>query len=115
MTNISYKLVQPEKVIKQGTAWGVVLPTGEIDLTVIAGHSPCMVKFGPGIIKIVDDTGKISEQYFAREGIATIAGDVCVAASESVLAKEKVSLQDALEKAKDDPFFEMVADILSVE
>lgn len=109
MAKISYKLVQPEKVIKQGNAWGVVLPAGNVNLTVIEGQSPSIVKFDDGMIQILDEDGKVAEKYFAKAGVATIAENVCIAASETIIASERLDYDDVLERAKSDPFFEMIS------
>ncbi|MDO4184557.1 MAG: hypothetical protein Q4D11_04910 [Rhodospirillales bacterium] len=110
MADVSYKLVQPEKVVKQGNAWGVVLPTGEINLTVIAGQAPSIVKFDSGLVKILDEDGKVCERYFVKAGIASIVSDTCVIASETVWNKAKLKFEDMVEQAKNDAFCEMIVE-----
>ncbi len=115
MTNINYKLVQPERVVNKGSAWGVVLPTEGTNLTVIAGQSPSLVSFEDGLLKVLSDDGKTLAQYFVKAGVATIANDVCMVASELILAKNKLNRDDVLKKAENDPFFEMVAVKMSAD
>lgn len=110
MASVSYKLVQPEKVIKQGSAWGIVLPTGEINLTVIVGQAPSIVKFDAGLVKILDDDGQVCDRYFVKEGVASIAADVCVITSEIIWNKAKLNFEEIREKSKDDDFCEMIVD-----
>ena len=115
MTNINYKLVQPERVISQGSAWGVVLPTEGTNLTVIAGQSPSIVGFGDGLFKVLNESGKIVNKYFVRSGVATIVNDTCVVASEQVFAKADLDRDDVLKRAATDPFYEMVAIEMSAD
>lgn len=110
MAGVSYKLVQPEKVIKQGAAWGVVLPTGEINLTVIAGQSPSIVKFDDGLLKILDEEGHVSELYFVKAGVAVIASDQCDVTSEKIWNKDRLNFEEMQEKAENDAFCSMIVD-----
>lgn len=112
MAEISYKLVQPEKTVQEGKAWGVVLPTGEINLTVIAGRAPSLVLLEDGLLQIVDESGRALKNFLVRKGMATIADDACMVVSETILPSEAVSLDEALEKAKTDDFYQVVAEYL---
>lgn len=113
MAEVSYKLVQPEKTVYEGKAWGVVLPAGETNLTVISGRAPSLVLLEDGLLRIVDESGKPQKSFLVRKGMASIADDFCLVASETILPADGISLDEALEKAKTDGFYQAVADYLA--
>lgn len=112
MAEVSYKLVQPEKTVKEGKAWGIVLPGGEINLTVISGRAPSLVLVEDGLLRIIDESGKTLSGFLVRKGMATIANDHCLVASETIIPADGISLDEALEQAKTDSFYQTVADYL---
>jgi hypothetical protein len=57
MADVKYILVQPDKVIKSDKTWGVVLPTGKINQTVISGQTPSVIKTDTGIVRIQRRSG----------------------------------------------------------
>lgn len=113
MAEVSYKLVQPEKTVQEGKAWGVVLPAGEANLTVIAGRAPSLVLLEDGLLQIVDESGRVQKSFLIRKGMATIADDACLVASETILPTDAISLDEALEKAKTDGFYQVAAEYLA--
>lgn len=112
MAEVSYKLVQPEKTVAEGKAWGVVLPCEENNLTVITGRAPSLVLTEDGLLRVIDENGKTLSSFLVRKGMATIADDHCLMASETIIPADGISLDDALEKAKNDSFYQTVADYL---
>lgn len=110
MANIRYKLVQPDKTIKSGEAWGVVLPTGEINQTVISGQTPSILKTDNGILRVLDEQGQIIERFFISSGVATVVDDLCVVASEHIVATTNIDITAA--SAYDDDFHQMVVEEL---
>ena len=95
MANIKYKLVQPDKIIKSGEAWGIVLPTGEINQTVISGQTPSILKTDNGIIRILDDKGQAIEHFFISSGVATVVDDLCIVASEHISTSSNTDIAAA--------------------
>jgi len=110
MANIKYKLVQPDKIIKSGETWGVVLPTGEINQTVISGQTPSILKTDNGMLRILNEHGQIIERYFISSGVATVADDLCVVASEHIINVNDIDVATAA--SCDDDFHQMVAEEL---
>nr|QIM10700.1 hypothetical protein PlAlph_5920 [uncultured Alphaproteobacteria bacterium] len=112
MAEVSYKLVQPEKTVDAGKAWGVVLPCAENNLTVITGRAPSLVLLEDGLLRVIDESGKTLSSFLIRKGMATIADDHCLVASETIIPADGISLDEALEKAKTDSFYQTVVDYL---
>ena len=108
MANIKYKLVQPDKIVKSGEAWGVVLPTGEINQTVISGQTPSILKTDNGIVRLLDEGGQIIEQFFISSGVATVVDDLCIVAGEHILSVNDIDIATA--SSYDDEFHQMVAE-----
>ena len=108
MAEITYRLVVPYKTVEDGKAWGVILPTGEINLTVISGRAPSLVKVDEGMVKIMASETEVKQRLFVRKGFASIANDVCTIASEMIFPIEKVKLEEFKEKAENDSFYQMI-------
>ena len=114
MPQVEYQLVRPEKVVARGKAWGIILPTGEINMTVIAGQVPGIVKTVDGIVQILPEEGADGKKYFVRRGIATIAKDKCTLACEEIIPFDKANYEQAVAKEEQDEFYHMVAEELRV-
>ena len=108
MANIKYKLVQPDKTIKSGEAWGIVLPTGKINQTVISGQTPSVFKTDNGIIRVLNEKGQISDRYFISSGVATVTDDLCIVASEHILDTNNIDI--AAMSSYNDDFHRMVVE-----
>lgn len=113
MTDIHYQLAQPDRTVAEGDSWGVILPAGDVNLTVISERAPSLIRLDAGMLQIVDEKGEIQKRFFVKEGIATVANDVCVVASENIIPFGDISIDEALQKAKDDAFYQTIVDCLS--
>ena len=108
MADVKYILVQPDKVVKSGNTWGIVLPDDKVNQTVIAGQTLGVMKISNGIIRLLDSNGKITERFFVRQGIANIVNDECIVASEDIIAFDDVDVEAVMKC--DDDFHKMVAE-----
>ena len=90
----SFKLVSPEKILKDEPAVQVTVPGEEGDLGVLKGHSPFVVTVRPGVVSIVKEDGAEAEQIFIAGGFADISADNC-----TILAEEAIALSDLNEDA----------------
>ena len=114
MTKVSYKLVRPEKIVARGKAWGVILPTGETDLTVIEGQMPTVTQTTDGVVKVMSAEDVVEAKFFARRGMATICDDSCILIAEEILPATEIDYQTARDKAETDEFYKMIAEELFV-
>jgi len=115
MPQIEYQLVSPEKVVAHGKSWGIILPTGEINLTVIAGQVPAIVKTVDGVVQILPEESSIGKRYFVRRGIATISEDKCSLVCEEIIAFDKANYEQAADKEEQDEFYHLIAEELRVQ
>lgn len=110
MADVKYILVQPDKVIKSDKTWGVVLPTGKINQTVISGQTPSVIKTDTGIVRILNEKGSVVEDFFISAGLATIVDDECIVSSENIISRHDASLEMA--QSFDDDFHRLIAENL---
>lgn len=115
MSEIRYKLVQPNKTVAEGQAWAVILPTGEINLTVITGRAPSLVELDNGCVQVMAENGSVQSRFFIKKGIATIANDSCLVASEQIIPFEKINFEEVEQKAETDSFYQMISDCMKAE
>ena len=83
-----FELVAPERLLLSDAVDMVVVPGGEGDFGVLAGHAPLISTIRPGVIA-VHDGGKVTEQIFVSGGFAEVTQERC-----TVLAEEAVRVGD---------------------
>ena len=83
-----FELVAPERLLLSEPVDMVVVPGGEGDFGVLAGHAPMISTIRPGVIA-VHDGGKVTEQIFVSGGFAEVTQERC-----TVLAEEAVRVGD---------------------
>ncbi len=116
---VKFVLSKPEKVVRRGEYWGIVLPTVRDNLTVINGRAPSLVYLNPGVIKLMDSPDNVCEKIYVSEGIAEIANNQCNVSSEYILLKKEISLAEAQERLnictdeKEQKFYQAICDDLS--
>lgn len=89
MATFTFELVTPERVLMSQPVEQVLVPGGDGDFTVFAGHAPVVSTLRPGVIEAKAADGKITRIY-VRGGFCEVAPT-----SLTVLA-EKASNADAL-------------------
>ena len=95
---VAVELVTPTRLLVQGEADMVVVPGGEGDFGVLAGHAPLISTVRPGTVDIFED-GRISESIFVEGGFAEVSGDHC-----TVLAERAMPVADIAPETIDERF-----------
>ena len=85
---IHFELVTPTKLLFAEVAEMVVVPGGDGDFGVLAGHAPLIATVRPGTIDIYDGA-KVTHQLFVERGFAEVTAERC-----TVLAEEAMPLED---------------------
>lgn len=115
--NITLKIFTPLKVALNRKAYRVVLPYGKVNITLQEGYAPTSFYLQAGAVQILDSENKTVAVYFIDEGIADIAENTCTVSTKYFLAKNDVSLPNALEKAQTDDkkqkFYQAIAEYLT--
>ncbi|MBT5309661.1 MAG: ATP synthase F1 subunit epsilon [Rhodospirillaceae bacterium] len=99
---IELDIVTPVKLLLSTVVDMVVVPGGEGDFGVLAGHAPMIANVRPGTLDIYA-ADKITDQVFVEGGIAEITAERCTVLAEmAVLIKDidPVMVDQRLEKAE---------------
>lgn len=89
-----FELVSPEAKIMSEPLTMAVVPGGEGDFGVMAGHAPLVATVRTGVVKIYrDNIDKVSDRIFIAGGFADVTGDNC-----TILAEQAINVND-LDKA----------------
>jgi len=119
MAEISVKLTVPEDVTWEVSASRVQLPAVAGDITILPSRAPLEVVLTNGLLRLMRDNGEVTDAYFVKGGIAVIASDECVVATEAVVAMKDIDLAKAESFAQDEErgseersFYRYIADKL---
>ena len=99
---IKLEIVTPAKLLFSDSADMVVVPGGEGDFGVLAGHAPMLSQVRAGTIDIYDGD-KISTQIFVEGGIAEVTAERCTVLAEEALMVadiDKSAAEERLLKAR---------------
>ena len=71
--NVAYEIVTPERLLRSGAAYMVVVPGAEGDFGVLTGHAPLISTIRPGTIVIYPDASMANpERIFIDGGLAEV-------------------------------------------
>jgi len=101
-SKIELEIVTPEKLLLKESADMVIVPGGEGDFGVLAGHAPMLSQVRAGTIDIYDGD-KISTQIFVEGGIAEVTAERCTVLAEEALMVadiDKSAAEERLLKAR---------------
>ena len=90
---LTFELVSPERLLFSTDVEMVVVPGGEGDFGVLAGHAPLVSTVRSGVIDVYG-SDSISDRIFVAGGFAEV-----VAARCTVLAEEAINLKDVEKSA----------------
>lgn len=115
---IKLVLAGPDRVVEKGEYWGVVLPTAQNNLTVIAGRAPSLICLKAGVVKLMNSADDMAKKLYIAEGVAEIADDVCTVSSEYVLTAPEANIEtvksklDSATRLREKVFYQEVYDDL---
>ena len=101
---VTFELVSPERLLVSTEADMVVVPGGEGDFGVLAGHAPAISTVRPGVIEVHDE-GKEPDRKFIAGGVAEVTPErLTVLAEEAVPVAEmdRANLEQRLKDAEED-------------
>lgn len=109
---IGLKIYTPEKLAFDKKIYRVVLPDGRLNLTVIEDRAPTSLILSAGLLQILDETDKVTEQYFIDTGVVDVAKNECTISTLHLIKSDKISKEKAEELAADEPqaddFYKMI-------
>lgn len=101
---LALELVSPERLLVSAEADMVVVPGGEGDFGVLAGHAPVISSVRPGVVEMHDEGGE-TERIFVTGGFAEVTAEgLTVLAEDAVPVAEmdRKDLERRLRNARED-------------
>ena len=101
---LALELVSPERLLVSAEADMVVVPGGEGDFGVLAGHAPVISSVRPGVVEVHDEGGE-TERIFVTGGFAEVTAEgLTVLAEDAVPVAEmdRKDLERRLRNARED-------------
>ncbi len=86
---VEFELVTPEEVLVTQLVDMVVVPGGDGDYGVLAGHVPMITTVRPGAISIFEEN-RITDRIFVTGGFAEVTGDRITVLIEKAVKVEKL-------------------------
>ncbi len=94
---VHFELVTPTKLLFAEDAEMVVVPGGDGDFGVLAGHAPLMATVRPGTVDIYDGA-KVTHQLFVEGGFAEVTAERCTVLAEEAMLVEGLNRETAEER-----------------
>jgi len=93
--DITLKIYMPEKKILEKKVYRIVLPVDGKTLTVVKDRAPTILFLDTGIVQILDEEDKVTEEYFVANGAVDINNDTCTILTEAVINRQELNLEKA--------------------
>lgn len=112
--NIKLTIYMPERRVLETQVYRVILPCANKTLTVIEDRAPTLLALDMGVIKILDESNNVTDEYFVADGAVDIKENTCTILTESVFAKKDMSLERARELYDEfhNPFYQWLISVL---
>lgn len=101
---LALELVSPERLLVSAEADMVVVPGGEGDFGVLAGHAPVISSVRPGVVEMHDEGGE-TERIFVTGGFAEVTAEGLTMLAEDavpVAEMDREDLERRLRNARED-------------
>ncbi|QYE35901.1 MULTISPECIES: F0F1 ATP synthase subunit epsilon [Sphingosinicellaceae] len=111
---LHFELVSPEKLLRSGEVYMVVVPGTEGDFGVLPGHAPLVSTIRPGAIQVFPTSmNDVPERIFIDGGFAEVGPDGLTILAESAIpvgeldvegaARDLAAAREALRSASGEP------------
>jgi F-type H+-transporting ATPase subunit epsilon len=108
-TPFKFELVAPEKLLFSGEVDGVIVPSLEGEMTVLAHHAPVMAVLKAGIL-VVDEGKGTARRLFVRGGFADVRPD-----GLTILAEQAIPIEELHDEVIDAQIKEAEEDLGDAE
>ena len=98
---LHFELVSPERLLRSGEVYMVVVPGTEGDFGVLAGHAPFMSTIRPGAIDIYDEPNGPATRIFIDGGFAEVNDAGLTILAESALPVGELRVEEVSRKLAD--------------
>ncbi|MGL4543558.1 MAG: ATP synthase F1 subunit epsilon [Polymorphobacter sp.] len=91
---LHFELVSPEKLLRSGSVFMVVVPGAEGDFGVLAGHAPFMSTIRPGAIQVyATGMADTPERIFIDGGFAEVGAGGLTILAEAALPVAEIAVE----------------------
>jgi F-type H+-transporting ATPase subunit epsilon len=94
-----FELVSPEELLLSEDVQQVVVPGTEGNFTVLPGHAPVLSTLRPGVLDVVDETGR-EERIYVRGGFAEVNPKGLTVLAEEALPLSELSAEILAQQVK---------------
>lgn len=93
---LHFELVSPEKLLRSGEVYMVVVPGTEGDFGVLPGHAPLVSTIRPGAIQVFPNSmNDVPERIFIDGGFAEVGPDGLMILAESAVPVAELDVEGA--------------------
>ena len=101
MADLHFELVSPERLLRSGDVYMVVVPGTEGDFGVLAGHAPFMSTIRPGAIEVYETANGAATRIFIDGGFAEVNDAGLTILAENAVAVADIKADEVSKKLAD--------------
>ena len=98
---IAFELVSPERLLMTADVYGVMVPGGEGDFTVLPGHAPVISTLRPAVVDVYETEGAEPIKIFVRGGFVDCALDRLTVLAEEAIVLAELDRETLAQRVKD--------------
>jgi F-type H+-transporting ATPase subunit epsilon len=98
---LHFELVSPERLLRSGEVYMVVVPGTEGDFGVLVDHTPLMSTIRPGAIAVYDEPNSAPERIFIDGGFAEVGPEGLTILAENAMPVGEIPLEETAKKLAD--------------
>ncbi len=102
MAELSVKLTTPEDTAWEVSASRVQLPAVAGDITILPSRAPLELMLTSGLLRLMNERAETTKAYFVKGGVAHVASDACLIATEMFVDAKELTVDDAERLANDE-------------
>lgn len=89
--NVELVIMLPDRIYKTAQVAKVVIPAAKGMMTILPDRAPTTVLLEYGLLNILEGDNSVAGRYFIKGGVADIAGDKCIVATEKVFDYDDIN------------------------
>jgi F-type H+-transporting ATPase subunit epsilon len=86
---MTFSLVSPERLLTEVRAVTAQIPGSEGEFTAMPAHAPFVSTLRPGIVRVTEEGGGVSE-YFVTGGFAEVSAEATTVLAEEAVGRDQV-------------------------
>ena len=114
--NLKLEIYTPDKIFLKKDVYRVVLPYGNVNLTIIRDRAPTSLILRTGTLIILNENNETSDIFFIDGGVVDVAQNVCKISVQHIINRQKITLEQALQLQQKEPenaeFYQMITEYI---